>query len=277
MVDIMKMLVYLLCMCSCFEGFAGLKSFRKPLSNDRVYGWIGFGVKAAETVIGFLSDGLKLLSSSTDAATQAMNESNNNVRDTEDHATSEGLTSVSSDQQHSLSSKLTSTQSFRMMEFMALSSMALFFTGEYNLRLVSKFLKTLTLASVLGMGMFYNAYPPAVEFMSNIFFPLTMTALMTVSNLSDNGHLFWAVFNTVFFDKFSEATSAVSSGASYNSAVTLNFFVNALREVLMGVDSELSTPVTDTFKDIYVFPINEFLVENDDVFFKPSNLSSIAM
>jgi hypothetical protein len=109
------------------------------------------------------------------------------------------------------------------------------------------------------MAGFYETYPPVVELISTAFFPLTMTALIAVSSLSDNGHLFWAVFNTVFFDKFSEAatgggSSSLDGGASYNSAVTLNFFVNALREVVMGTDSELSTPVTDTFMDIYVIP-----------------------
>ncbi len=57
MIDIMKTLVYVLCFCSCLEAFAGLKSFKRPLINDRFFGWFAFTVKAAETFVGFVFDG----------------------------------------------------------------------------------------------------------------------------------------------------------------------------------------------------------------------------
>jgi hypothetical protein len=89
----------------------------------------------------------------------------------------------------------------RILEFIVLASFAIFFTGEYELSVISNFLKTISAASFATFVAFHETHGYLVELVSTVYFPLATGAMVAVSSIADNGHLFWAIFNTILFDR----------------------------------------------------------------------------
>ncbi|CAG0920942.1 unnamed protein product, partial [Notodromas monacha] len=168
MMDLLKALFYFLASVNSLQGFLLLPYIGGLTDNfTRLFGWLGFGACVVDNVSGLLYHGMELtiLCGSTS------------------------------------SSECFTVKGRRILEFVVLASFAIFFTGEYDLPLISAFLKTISAISLATLVTFHQTQPNLVEMVSTIYFPLTTGALIAVSSIADNGHLFWATFNTVLFDR----------------------------------------------------------------------------
>jgi hypothetical protein len=56
--DSLKILLYVLCICSCIEASYDLSQLPAIFAKDRIFGWMGFMARFLEASLGLMVEGI---------------------------------------------------------------------------------------------------------------------------------------------------------------------------------------------------------------------------